>query len=238
MKKIIVLLLVISFVLLVYFKFDNDKINYVSLGDSISYGINSYGERTYGYPYYIKDYLSSKNKLNSYYDFSKSGYKIKDIVNDINEFKKIDNHNIKEILRESDLVTISIGANDLIDEIDIENFNVNDIDLYLKKTSDIFPKLDQLFKIIREYAKNRVVVIGYYNPYPVLFNSYEVKLDIFFLNLDRYYSDLCKKYNFDYMSIYDLFKNNPSFLPNPNNPHPNIDGYKAITNRFIKMFLE
>ena len=81
--------------------------------------MNSYGIVDYGYPDYINDYLKEKNKLAFYTkEFSKSGYTIEDVKNDIDKNKVINVDNkkvyLKEALRESDIVTLTIGINDFL----------------------------------------------------------------------------------------------------------------------------
>ena len=54
-KKIIFLILVVLTIFLTYKYFNNDKLNYIPLGDSVAAGENSYGELGYGYVDYVKD---------------------------------------------------------------------------------------------------------------------------------------------------------------------------------------
>ena len=70
MKKIIFLLVIILSLFSIYILFDNPKINYLSIGDSLISGVNSYNIEGYGYNNYIKNYLERNNKLlsfNNYY---------------------------------------------------------------------------------------------------------------------------------------------------------------------------
>ena len=49
MKKIIIPILIVLLVFLIYKFNDDNLIDYMVLGDSISLGINSYGNKTYGF---------------------------------------------------------------------------------------------------------------------------------------------------------------------------------------------
>ena len=73
----------------------------------------------------IKDYLKRNNRLSFYTKaFAKSGYTTNDLKNDIenNKTQIVDNKKIylKEILRESDLVTLTIGANNYLKYLNID----------------------------------------------------------------------------------------------------------------------
>ena len=231
-KKIIVSLLILLSVLFIYNLCRSKKENYISLGDSVARGINSYGEDGYGYTDYLKDYLKKQSKLNLYVDFSVSGYKTEDILEDININKKVTinnkEYNIRKSLRESTLVTISIGANDFLQAIDVENLSFNDITIYKNIISNIIPEIEKTLKEVRKYAKNKIIVIGYYNPIPFLFNTNEKEIDALFAYIDDSYHEITKKYDIEYLSMYETFKNNSSYLPNPMNIHPNVQGYEAI----------
>ena len=60
--------------------FNNNKMIYIALGDSVAEGRNPYGEINYGYTDFIADDLKSKNKLDRYTKkYTKSGYKTSDV---------------------------------------------------------------------------------------------------------------------------------------------------------------
>ena len=129
--KLIVFVLSLLIVFYIYNKFlnQNSKLIYIPLGDSIAEGMTPYGNIDYGYSDYIKDYLKDNDKLSFYTKkYTKSGYTVNDLKRDINDNKVIieDNNKyyLKEILRESDLVTLTIGANDLIKGLSIDDIPV------------------------------------------------------------------------------------------------------------------
>ena len=93
MKKHIKLFVFIATLLLVFgiynlLKGNSEKINYIALGDSVAEGMNPYGAVGYGYPDYVKDELLKNEKLKFYTKgFSKSGYTIENVKNDIENNK-------------------------------------------------------------------------------------------------------------------------------------------------------
>lgn len=234
MKKILKLLILIILLLVVYLIytfFKTDKLNYIALGDSVAEGMNPYGEIGYSYTDYIADYLKKERKLSSYTKkYTKSGYITENVINDIKN-----NNELKKDLRESNLVTISIGANDFLKNISIGEMSVDNIKEIKDKISVVFPNIEETIKEVRKYAKNQMIIVGYYNPIPFLFNTNGNDLDILFAYMDDEYRNIANKYNCDYVSLYMLFKNNSSYLPNPADIHPNLDGYKAISNEVINV---
>ena len=245
MKKHIKLFVLVCSLFLVFviyniFKENNNKIYYIALGDSVAEGMNSYGNIGYSYSDYINDYLKEKERLKFYTKgFSKSGYTTSDLKNDIEnnktikvEDKKI---NIKQALRESDLVTLSIGANDFLKEFNVSDFytDFNDISQLKRKIDLVGKDVKDLVVLIKKYAKNQIILVGYYNPLPRLTT---VKSDIDELIKYSYsvYEDICDEENITCVNIFDVFEENEEFLPNPLDIHPNIDGYKAIADKIIE----
>jgi len=230
--KYIVMLLIVASIFLIYCLFKNDKINYIALGDSLAEGMNPYGEVGYSYTDYFADYLKDNNNL-SYYTkkYTKTGYTTTDLISVLTQ-----NNLLKKDLRESDLVTVSIGANDFLKSFNIKDLKVNNILKLKDNVIKILPNLDNCIKEIKKYAKEDVIIIGYYNPIPFLFNISGKDLDTLFAYIDDEYKKIADKYECKYISLYQLFKNNSNFLPNPADIHPNLAGYEAIAKEIIKVY--
>lgn len=240
-KKTIGFLVIVLVIFLIYIFVNDNRINYVVLGDSVALGVNPYGEVGYSYTDYIRDYLDSNNRLKSYIkDFAVSGYTTRNILDDLYNNKEVSvddiTYNIRHELREADLVTISIGANDFIKDLSLNNLDLDNIDKYKEKVDEVIEDIDLVLSEVRKYAKKDIVVVGYYNPFTVLFNSYESSLDKIFKYIDLEYFKVCSKYSSSYISLYSLFKDNPSFLSNPFDIHPNLNGYKAISQLIINEY--
>jgi len=232
--KYIILILIVITIFGIYYFFKNDKLNYIALGDFLAEGMNPYGEIGYSYTDYFADYLEEKNKL-SYYtkEYTKSNSTISDLIKEI-EINRI----LKKDLRESDLVTISIGGNDFLNSINIKNFDIKQISTLKVKIKPVLPELDNCIKEVRKYAKEEIIIVGYYNPIPFLFNTNGNDLDQLFAYIDDKYHTIADKYNCKYISLYQLFKNNSKFLPNPSDIHPNLEGYESISQEIIKNWID
>ena len=143
-KKLIIMICIFLIVFLIYIKTNNNRINYISLGDSLAAGQGPYKEIGYGYSDYVANYLKENKLLNKYTkEFAKCGYRTTDLINDIDDNKKIRINNkeegIKTILRDADLVTLSIGANDIFYKLGITNMNID-----LENTDEIYKYIDEM----------------------------------------------------------------------------------------------
>ena len=231
MKKIIILILIVFLVFLIYKFNDKNLIDYMVLGDSISLGINSYGNKTYGYNDYLKSYLENNDLLHNYNDyFSKDGYTIEELTNDIQNNKNIlyndKTYNIKKELREADLLTLSIGMDEIV-KIITKNIEFKD---NKKDIDKVITKMDNLLKTITELSKSKVILIGYYNPT----NNYNQNTDRMFSYINNEYQKLAKKYNIEYVDIYEIIKKDNNFLPNKMDYHLTSKGYLNITREILK----
>lgn len=227
--KILSLVLIIILVFEIYTYGKSNKLYYVSIGDSLTAGVNSYGKIENGYTWYIKDYLIKNKRLAYYKNYAQSGYETRDIIKDLNN-----NLELKKDLRESDLVTMTIGANDLIHKLNLKNIGEINLTQLKKQIELIIPNIDKCLLQIRKYAKERIIIIGYYNPLPFLFNKNSKDLDSLFAYIDEEYRKLANKYNCEYISLYESFKTNSKYLPNPSDIHPSSKGYEYIANKIIK----
>lgn len=190
--KLLILTIIVSIcVLIIYKLFHQNKINVVVLGDNNEYSI------------YLKDTLSKNKTLGTYNIYTDKNETIDSLTTKINTTSSI-----KKDLRESKLTTISIGLNDFYNlkpSIDTKTIlNLKD------KISILLPKLDKLLELVRKYAKYEIVLIGYYNQEPFLFNTNQKELDVLFLYIDSMVKDIVKKYNIRYIPLYDIVKNNPN----------------------------
>ena len=241
LKKIIVLVLILILVFIIYILNIDKKIYYIALGDSLAAGQNPYNQIGYGYSDYVSNYLS-ENKLLQYYtkDYAKSGYRISDIENDIQENKKIiingKEEGLKEILRKSELLTLSIGANDIFSKLGItnmRNLELNEIPNISTYINETLKDLDLLIEEIQKYFKKDMILVGYYNPLASISSEYCRELEPLFNQINGGMKKIAQKHNIYYVEMYEIFKENPEYLPNPNDIHPSNKGYQVIASSII-----
>ena len=109
--KLLILLLICLLIFLIYQTTNSNNLNYTALGDGYAQGIDSYGRIDYGYSDFIKDYYTQKNKLYYYSKtFTQKDMSIEMLYNYILINKKMKakstEKNIRELLRESDYLTL------------------------------------------------------------------------------------------------------------------------------------
>ncbi len=233
MKKIIAVVLILFLIFIIYKANDDNQIDYMSLGDSINEGINSYGNHSYGYNDYIKSYLENNHllhKYNAYY--SKDKYKIIELLDDINDDKAIlyndRTYNIKKELREADLVTLAIGMDELVEILNnSKSQELKEIQTVLDK---MISNMDKLLEKVVSLSKAKIVLIGYYAPY----NNNDKNIKEIFAYLNEKYQNLANKYKIIYVDIYNSINQDKSYLPNASDYHLTSRGYLKIANEVIK----
>lgn len=216
MKKILITGLIFLVIFLIYLANMDKKVYYVALGDSLEREYVS-NEEVYGYSYYIKNYLKKDDLLERYSDdFAKADTRITDIIKDINNNAKITTNkgsfSLKNALIKADLITVNISSNDVFNKLKGNNIVYNDVYDYI---DDLAYDLDNLFKLMREYCKEDIVMVGPYNP----FSDSSDKLDVYeYFNAK--YKDVCGEYDIIYVDLSDISE-------------INCQNYERIANRVI-----
>lgn len=223
-------------VYLIYFFTASSKITYLSLGDSLALGENAYGDIQYGYSDYVASYLERSDRLFFYTkSFAKSGSRIEDMKNAImkNETIQIEKkqYALKELLRKADIVTLSIGANDILNGLTEDGFRLSLLEEedVLQKIDETCVKLKELLQLLKKYVHKEVILVGYYNPY----KEENPKVNRLFTYFENGYQKIAEEMDIHYLSTSMLFKNHDDYLPNPFNIHPGSKGYSAIASKII-----
>ncbi len=233
MKKILTIIIIALAVLLIYLGFKDKDIYYLSIGDSLANGVNSLGVKDYGYADYVKDYLDNNDLLDNYATLTSNNKRSIDLIKDIEENVKITVGNkektIQNALIKADIITISIGMNDLFSNITFNNdFSTNDL---YNKLDEVAIDLEKLFKLLRDYSKEEIIFVGFYNCLK------DEELEEFFNYANDRISKLANSYNIDYLNIYEEF-NNSSYFDSMIDSFPNKKGYQAISSKIIAILEE
>ena len=227
MKKIIKLtiLIIISLsVFVIYQKTKNSYYTITAIGDQTSLGINSYGIKEFSYIDYYKEELEkTKEKVEVINRDSNRKQSIENIFNNLKNTSSI-----KKDLYETDILILTLGYNDLLYEMSLEE-NLSTIKLE-KIINTISIQYNDLIKEIRKYYKNKIIVVGYYES-----------------NTDDYYKNIgIKKLNevlknnkeVIYIDTYNLLRNRNEYFLNPNSYLPNHKAYYRIAEKIIQKTLE
>ena len=183
-KTLIGLIIIALIVFIIYILNVDKDIYYVNISDS---------NRKYNS--YIKKELKTKSKLEKYVNYVDEDYRITDLINDINTNKNInDNQTIQNALIKADILTIKIGSNEL--EYKANNRNINKLFDY---SDEMIKDLEELFKLLKIYDKEKIYFIGFYNKkspyYDEIYNYLNLKIQ-----------DMCNDYDIDFINIGDLDK--------------------------------
>lgn len=225
MFKKILLLVILIITFIISTSFTNDKLSYITIGDGLSKGINYNNYQTIGYSDYIADYLKKNNKLNNYSkDFTNENNRITDIINEINNNTSINNITIQETIKKADILTISVGMNEIIYKY---NDKINSGYMY-EYIDDLINDLEILLNKITKLNKNKIFLLSLYNP------KENKELDKYIKYTNNKIINLLNNYNITYIDTYKIFNNNKHLIYNKNNYYPNQDGYKLIAKEIIK----
>lgn len=240
--KLLIGFIVVGIILIIIFIFTRDKkVYYLSLGDSLAAGQTPNNTISYSYGDYVADYLKDHEVLEFYTKgFSKSGYRSIDLLNDLNKNKKIkvgkNKITIKNALIKADLVTVSIGANDLFYKLNVGNeFSIEQYDDIYDYVDEAMNDVDKLLKEIRKSCKEQVMVLGFYNPFTNFSSALSSSVEPVVEYANAKMHNIVKKYNMDFVDIHNTFLANNNYLPSKLEIHPTKDGYRAISKNIIEL---
>lgn len=240
--KLLIGFIITGIILITIFFMTRDKqIYYLSLGDSLAAGQtpNNTIEESYGD--YVAEYLKDKEVLEFYTKkFSKSGYRSIDLLNDLNNNKKIKvdgkEITIKHALIKADIVTVSIGSNDLFYKLNVGNeFDMNEFDDIYTYVNEAISDVDKLLYELRKSCKEQIMVFGFYNPFTNFSSSLANTVEPVIVYANEKMKNLVKKYDMTYVDIHDMFLANDNYLPSKLEIHPTKDGYKAMAKSVINL---
>ncbi len=211
MKKIILTILVFLIIFLIYSFNISEETYYLSIGDYLSYGINNLDKVNNNYSENIKTYY--QKNLKNYVNYSSiDDYRVMDLMNDINDNKEIvynnKDYNLQNLLIKANLITISIGMNDLIYK---KNIDYNYVD-------ELLSDIEELLILIRKYNKDKIYFLSFYN---VIENEDIINY------ANKKLETICNKNNINYV---DISKLNNYILTGM---YPTESGYTYITDKIL-----
>lgn len=220
MKKVLLLLFLFLSCYFIYNKTIDNNIYYLAIGDFLSSGINEYGFKSYGYSYYVRDYLNRNKRLKDYnVTFTESDYYIKDIVRILEYNEEKNGVTLNRLIKKADIISISLGMNEIY-------YKLNNTSRVYSYIDDMFSDYDVIFRYINKFSDKEVYVLGYYNITGKNSDIFEYAN----FNLKK----LCDKYGYYYIDLANVFDNNPNFFSKSNSFIPNIRGYEKISQIIVE----
>lgn len=234
LKTALVLALILFIVFVIYLSHIDKKVYYVALGDYQALGLTNEGIITYGYTDYLKDSLKKENKLETFIvGYAKDNARITDIIHDIEQNKKIQindkTQTLKNALIKADLVTLSVGMNDLFYKIgvnpDLQTLNYNEVYYHV---DEMMEDLEQLFELLREYCKEDIIMTGFYNPIDI---SNE-KLNEILVYVNTRLEETADMYQISILSINSFFEDRNGQIQSI---YPSKEEYQKISETINEM---
>ncbi len=238
--KLLIGFVITGIILISIFFITRDKqIYYLSLGDSLAAGQTPNNTISESYGDYVADYLKDKKVLEFYTKgFAKSGYRSIDLLNDLNNNKEIKVNGkkitLKHALIKADVVTVSIGSNDLFYKLNIGNeFDLNEMNDIYTYIDESISDVNKLLFELRKSCKEQIMVFGFYNPFTNYSSTLANMIEPFIDYANGKMEDLTKKYDMTFVDIHDTFLANDNYLPSKLEIHPTKAGYRAMSRAVI-----
>ncbi len=239
-KTLVIFFACLFFSIIIFLFTFNNKLDYLALGDELVLGITPFNDFNKSYSDYFSTYLNNKNKLKTYIKkFSKKGYHITDLINDMKNNKELkinkNKVNINQVISNSDIITISIGQSEISDLLKSNYKNSK-----LKNKNEIYNKIDDLISDyvvllnkIRKINDSEIYIIGYYNPLKNTNQKTLKELNEIFNYINERFTSLEENKNIYYIKINEGIDNKDYYIPNYKIPYPSLEGYNYISNQII-----
>ena len=209
---------------------------YIALGDSLAAGQTPNRSIDTGYTDLVAQKLTKTGQLASY---SKAlafpGYTTADVLS------SIQTDEAKALLSKATLVTISAGANDLLQMVQVNSTSGSVA--YQQISADfalnnVRKNIAEIIKEVQAIAPNaKVYVMGYYFAYPHVRESQKSGIKKELDRLQLILKDQSETNGATYVAVDESFGvNAKTLLPNPADVHPTMEGYRVMANAFFSQY--
>ena len=124
MKKALIIFIIGSFISIFIYKICvQNKYDVLVIGDSIVTGDTKYGNSGITFNLFLKDDLKKKHLGNYNLSFSKNNLGLKNLLTNIKENIELNNNHIQKAIKDSELIIIAIGEDELVLNSEINNVN-------------------------------------------------------------------------------------------------------------------
>ncbi|MFJ7983219.1 S-layer homology domain-containing protein [Lysinibacillus xylanilyticus] len=216
--------------------------DYVALGDSLAHGMNEVGMIGLGYTDFVAQALQQDGLITSYIKgFANSGYTTSDVLKDIqnNVEKSVvgfgypsEKVKIHTSIKEAEIITLTVGANDLIPILEESQTTGINAAMMLKASQGAIKNIAAILEEIKKLNPNaQIYVMGYYNSFPYYSEDVQQQFKMLLKVMNATIKTTVEKAGAVFVPTYDIVeKDVPSYLPNPDNIHLSEAGYLAVAN--------
>ncbi|WP_067728385.1 SGNH/GDSL hydrolase family protein [Oceanobacillus damuensis] len=207
--------------------FTGQETHIVAIGDSLTQGV---GDETGQNGYVgILDRTFNENEQTVQIDnYGKRGNRTDQLL------MRLEDEEISQAISDSDIVLITIGANDIM-QVAKENFTNLVMQDFVFEMEGYEDRLRQIFDEIRRLNPDtEIYLLGFYNPFKQYFEDIE-ELDLIVETWNNTGNDIADDYeNITFIPTEDLFDDPNAELFAEDNFHPNYEGYYRIAERVLE----
>ncbi|WP_153731117.1 S-layer homology domain-containing protein [Sporosarcina obsidiansis] len=224
-----------------------ESINYLALGDSLAFGINSMGDPGKGYADFLTEKLATQQVLQtSNKGFSWPGYTSSNVLKDLqtNVTKPVlgtgsqdKEATLHQAVKEANLITLTAGANDVLPYFKLNpDTGMPDVDLVKIQAAmtQVGKNIQQILTEIYQLNPDaQVYVMGYYNPFPHIDAKIQPQITQLVKGLNGAIQSGMTGTSAKFVMTDELIaKDFATYLPNPQNIHLSEAGYQVVANAF------
>jgi lysophospholipase L1-like esterase len=216
---------------------DNKQLDYVALGDSLAAGATPYRELDKGYADFLVDRYEQSQYEITLNNYGVPGYRTTNIVSELLNSTNSKYGPLRESIKNAELITIDIGANDLLANLKTIQQNPSTAPAVLNTIAqNLYLILSEIEKI---NPRIKVYVMGYYNPFPHLPKQEQAVLLPLLDALNQTIEKVASANGDEFVPTAKVIKKyETAYVPNPNDIHLSIEGYKAVAKEFWKAIQE
>ncbi|WP_342558506.1 SGNH/GDSL hydrolase family protein [Metasolibacillus sp. FSL K6-0083] len=209
---------------------------YIPLGDSLAAGQTPYRQIDTGYTDLIAMQLTWTNELQFYSkELTFPGYTVANVL------QRIEQPDAKALLSKATIVTISAGANDLLQIVQHRpqagtlSFSQLAADFSLNQVRQ---NIGVLLEKLEQYAPHATIyVMGYYFPYPHVHPTQMEGTQQQLRMLNQILQQQAERHGAHFIAVEEVFAANAkAYLPNISDVHPTMEGYLVMANAFLQKF--
>ncbi|SEH48184.1 Lysophospholipase L1 [Halobacillus karajensis] len=214
--------------------FIKDNLDIVAIGDSLTQGVGDSTDKG-GYVGILEETFNANpdTETTDIENFGKRGNRTDQLL------KRMENEEIKESLRDADLILITIGANDVMKVVK-NNFTSLNYQDFVNEQEGYEDRLHEILQRTQELNPDAsVYLLGLYNPFHKYFNNIP-ELGQIMGDWNAISRQVVNDYDqTTFIPIRDLFEGNEEdLLWKDDQFHPNERGYKKMAERVLQYIRE
>lgn len=207
--------------------FTSKESHMVAIGDSLTQGV---GDNVVegGYVGILDDIMNEDNKQVTFDNYGVRGNTSGQL------YERLDNSDVKQSLKDADVILITIGANDVMKVVK-QNFTDLTLKDFQQERIAYKERLKNIFDKMREYNPDaEIYLLGFYNPFAKFFPELE-ELGVIVESWNSAGKKVTQQYDdITFIPTVELFADKEADFFAKDNFHPNHQGYQLIAKQVLK----